>query len=106
VVRSAESAIEAMRQGAYDYLLKPLDLQKLDHVISESLKVARVMRERVAFSPEVETPPEREIASLPNKAGNRPAAFGSRLCPSCCAGSHPAGRTGGEGLCSRCFSLP
>ena len=27
VVRSADSAIEAMRQGAYDYLLKPLDLQ-------------------------------------------------------------------------------
>jgi two-component system nitrogen regulation response regulator GlnG len=55
VVRSAESAIEAMRQGAYDYLLKPLDLQKLDHVISEVLKVAHVMRERVALSQEAGT---------------------------------------------------
>src|SRR5262249_25060978 len=27
--RSADAAIEAMRQGAYDYLLKPLDLQML-----------------------------------------------------------------------------
>src|SRR4051794_7752321 len=45
VVRSADSAIEAMRQGAYDYLLKPLDLQKLDHVLGEALKVARLMRE-------------------------------------------------------------
>jgi DNA-binding NtrC family response regulator len=45
VVRSADSAIEAMRQGAYDYLLKPLDLQKLDRVIGEALKVARLMRE-------------------------------------------------------------
>src|SRR5260370_12948147 len=43
VVRSAESAIEAMRQGAYDYLLKPLDLQKLDRVIGQALKVARLM---------------------------------------------------------------
>ena len=45
VVRSADSAIEAMGQGAYDYLLKPLDLQKLDRVLSEALKVARLMRE-------------------------------------------------------------
>ena len=37
VVRSADAAIEAMRQGAYDYLLKPLDLQKLDRVIGEAL---------------------------------------------------------------------
>ena len=45
VVRSADAAIEAMRQGAYDYLLKPLDLQKLDRVLGEALKVARLMRE-------------------------------------------------------------
>src|SRR3954463_4256945 len=45
VVRSADSAIEAMRQGAYDYLLKPLDLQELDRVLGEALKVARLMRE-------------------------------------------------------------
>src|SRR2546429_5775645 len=43
-VRSAESAIEAMRQGAYDYLLKPLDLQELDRVIGEALKMPRLMR--------------------------------------------------------------
>ena len=45
MVRSADSAIEAMRHGAYDYLLKPLDLQKLDRVLGEALKVARLMRE-------------------------------------------------------------
>src|SRR5436190_807084 len=55
VVRSADSAIEAMRQGAYDYLLKPLDLQKLDRVIGEALKVARLMREPAVI---VGTPPE------------------------------------------------
>src|SRR6516225_3956393 len=58
VVRSADSAIEATRQGAYDYLLKPLDPQKLDRVITEALKVARVMRERVALSQAVRTPPD------------------------------------------------
>ena len=45
VVRSADAAIEAMRQGAYDYLLKPLDLQKLDRVLSEALKVARLFED-------------------------------------------------------------
>src|SRR3954465_14226048 len=55
VVRSADSAIEAMRQGAYDYLLKPLDLQKLDRVIGEALKVPRLMREPAVV---VGTPPD------------------------------------------------
>src|SRR5713226_5560642 len=58
VVRSADSAIEAMRQGAYDYLLKPLDLQKLDRVIGEALKVARLMREPAVVA---ETPPDDDV---------------------------------------------
>ena len=58
VVRSADSAIEAMRHGAYDYLLKPIDLQKLDRVISEALKVARLMREPAVVA---ETPPDDEL---------------------------------------------
>src|SRR4051795_10309435 len=55
VVRSADSAIEAMRHGAYDYLLKPLDVQKLDRVIREALNVARLMREPAVVA---ETPPD------------------------------------------------
>jgi DNA-binding NtrC family response regulator len=47
--RSADSAIEAMRHGAYDYLLKPLDLQTLGRVIGEALKVARLMREPAGY---------------------------------------------------------
>jgi DNA-binding NtrC family response regulator len=57
VMRSADSAIEAMRQGAYDYLLKPLDLQKLDRVLGEALKVARLMREPALV---VRTPPDED----------------------------------------------
>ncbi|MGO9110320.1 MAG: sigma-54-dependent transcriptional regulator [Thermoguttaceae bacterium] len=56
--RSADSAIEAMRQGAYDYLLKPLDVQKLDRVIHEALKVARLMREPAVFA---ETPSDDDL---------------------------------------------
>ena len=59
VVRSADSAIEAMRHGAYDYLLKPIDLQKLDRVINEALKVARLMREPAKVA---EMPPDEDLA--------------------------------------------
>src|SRR5438477_1707960 len=55
VARSSDSAIEAMRHGAYDYLLKPIDLQKLDRVISEALKVSRLMREPAVVG---DTPPD------------------------------------------------
>jgi DNA-binding NtrC family response regulator len=69
VARSAESAIEAMRQGAYDYLLKPLDLQKLDRVLGEALKVARLMREPAMFvrtpSPDEDQPGEAIVGSCP-----------------------------------------
>src|SRR5947199_3086564 len=58
VARSADSAIEAMRHGAYDYLLKPIDLQKLDRVISEALNVSRLMREPAVVA---ETPPDEEL---------------------------------------------
>jgi two-component system nitrogen regulation response regulator GlnG len=68
VARSADPAIEAMKQGAYDYLLKPLDLQKLDRVIGEALKVARLMREPavVGESPlDDDQPGEAIIGSCP-----------------------------------------
>src|SRR5690348_11870034 len=58
VARSSDSAIEAMRHGAYDYLLKPIDLQKLDRVIREALKVSRLMREPAVVA---ETPPDEEL---------------------------------------------
>ena len=42
---SAETAIEAMRHGAYEYLFKPLDLERLEEVVTEALEVARWMRQ-------------------------------------------------------------
>src|SRR5882724_1288294 len=61
VARSSDSAIEAMRHGAYDYLLKPIDLQKLDRVINEALKVSRLMREPARIVEGAETPPDEEL---------------------------------------------
>ena len=40
-----DTAIEAMRQGAFEYLFKPLDLDRLEEVVTEALEVVRWMRE-------------------------------------------------------------
>ncbi len=45
LAKSADAAIEAMKQGAYDYLFKPLDLHQLRRVVGEALDVVRRMRE-------------------------------------------------------------
>jgi two-component system nitrogen regulation response regulator GlnG len=45
MTKGADAAIEAMKQGAYDYLFKPLDLNQLRRVVGEALEVVRRMRE-------------------------------------------------------------
>src|SRR6266849_10858879 len=45
IAKGADAAIEAMKQGAYDYLFKPLDPHELRRVVGEALEVARRMRE-------------------------------------------------------------
>jgi two-component system nitrogen regulation response regulator GlnG len=47
MAKSADAAIEAMKEGAYDYLFKPLDPHQLRRVVGEALEVARRMREPV-----------------------------------------------------------
>jgi DNA-binding NtrC family response regulator len=55
---STNTAIEAMRRGAFEYLFKPLDLDRLEEVVTEALEVVRLMREPTVVtetaSPEVE----------------------------------------------------
>jgi DNA-binding NtrC family response regulator len=41
---AADTAIEAMQQGAYDYLFKPLDPQQLRRVVGPALELARLAR--------------------------------------------------------------
>ncbi|MCS7090659.1 MAG: sigma-54 dependent transcriptional regulator [Verrucomicrobiota bacterium] len=48
---TTQTAIEAMKLGAYDYLLKPFDVPKLRAVIQQGLKAARDMRQTVALRP-------------------------------------------------------
>jgi nitrogen regulation protein NR(I) len=48
---TTQTAIEAMKLGAYDYVLKPLDVPKLKTLIDKALKHARDMRQVVSYQP-------------------------------------------------------
>jgi DNA-binding NtrC family response regulator len=54
---TAHHAIEAIKQGAFDYLVKPLDTEHLRRVVGEALELSRLSREPAVVA---ESPPEEE----------------------------------------------
>ena len=56
--KGADAAIEAMKQGAYDYLFKPLDPHQLRRVVGEAVEVARRMRQPAVVA---ETAPDPDV---------------------------------------------
>ena len=52
---TTQTAIEAMKLGAYDYVLKPLEVPRLKELIESALKAARDMREIVSYQPLLDT---------------------------------------------------
>jgi two-component system response regulator AtoC len=59
MTKTADTAIEAMRQGAYDYLFKPLEIDQLQRVLGGALEVSRRLHEPTSLvqssvEPEVE----------------------------------------------------
>src|SRR6059058_6299943 len=51
---TTQTAIEAMKLGAYDYLLKPFDVPKLKQLVAAGLKAARDMKQVVSYQPLLE----------------------------------------------------
>ncbi len=51
---TTQMAIEAMKVGAYDYLLKPFDVPRLKALVFAALKAARDMRQTVVVQPILE----------------------------------------------------
>src|SRR6266566_2486452 len=51
---TTQTAIEAMKLGAYDYLLKPFDVPKLKDIVFNALKAARDMKQVVSYQPLLE----------------------------------------------------
>ncbi|PYK65413.1 MAG: DNA-binding response regulator [Verrucomicrobia bacterium] len=52
---TTQTAIEAMKLGAYDYLLKPFDVPKLKQLVAAGLKAARDMKQVVSYQPLLES---------------------------------------------------
>ena len=52
---TTQTAIEAMKLGAYDYLLKPFDAVKIKEIINNALKAARDMKQVVSYQPLLES---------------------------------------------------
>ena len=52
---TTQMAIEAMKLGAYDYLLKPFDVPKLKEIVANALKAAHDMRQVVSYQPLLES---------------------------------------------------
>ena len=66
---TSQTSIEAMRLGAYDYLIKPLDLHELKKVINSALE-ARTLSNKI--EDEDEASGEREKYSMVNLVGSTP----------------------------------
>src|SRR5437016_12148177 len=52
---TTQTAIEAMKLGAYDYLLKPFDVPRLKEIVGNALKAARDMKQVVSYQPLLES---------------------------------------------------
>jgi two-component system nitrogen regulation response regulator GlnG len=52
---TAETAIEAMQRGAFDYLLKPWDLDELTGLVNNALEAGRLAHVRAVIEPESES---------------------------------------------------
>src|SRR6266700_3292567 len=48
---TTQTAIEAMKLGAYDYLLKPFDVPRLKQLVLDALKAARDMKQVFSYQP-------------------------------------------------------
>src|SRR4051794_33081490 len=51
---TTQTTIEAMKLGAYDYLLKPFEVPRLKEIVLKALKAARDMKQVVSYQPLLE----------------------------------------------------
>jgi two-component system nitrogen regulation response regulator GlnG len=63
-----ETAIEAMRRGAFEYLLKPVDFRRLREVVAKALEVSRLSRVPAVISEEelADSPADRIVGYAPS----------------------------------------
>jgi nitrogen regulation protein NR(I) len=57
---ATETAIEAMKRGAFEYLLKPVDFHQLREVVQRALELSRFRHVPAVFEGDLSTDPEAE----------------------------------------------
>ncbi|MBN1905338.1 MAG: sigma-54-dependent Fis family transcriptional regulator [Deltaproteobacteria bacterium] len=71
---NTDTAITAMKRGAYDYLSKPFERKELSRIVSEALELNRRMKERV-FLPDMVTTARQEASEKSLKMIGRSKAM-------------------------------
>ena len=64
---SVESAVSALKEGAFDYVNKPIDPDELSHVVRRALDQRRLRSENVALKAKLE-----ELSGVPRIVGESP----------------------------------
>ena len=67
---TSETAIEAMKRGAYDYLVKPLDADQLQQVVRQACEISRLMK-RPAIVDEGDRPSDKPDLLIGSSAAMR-----------------------------------
>ena len=65
---TAETAVEAMKEGAFDYIIKPVDFEKLKGLVSKAVEKARLVAENIYLRQQL-----RGKYKFDNIIGNSPA---------------------------------
>lgn len=65
---SAQTAVKAMKEGAFDYIVKPINLEELRIIIGKALEKSRLVSENVYLKKQL-----REKYEFANIIGNSPA---------------------------------
>ena len=77
---TVENAVEAMKQGAYDYLPKPIDMKRLRALVQKALEFQAVVAENNELRLRLQTrsEPSLLVGRKRSHARDRPARRGSR----------------------------
>lgn len=81
---SAESAVSAMKQGAFYYLVKPFRLDEVRKVVAEAAEKVRLKRENIALREQLEGTPARAAIITRDAAMARLLELARQVAPTDC----------------------
>src|SRR5205085_5755623 len=77
--QAVESAIEAMRAGAFDYIVKPFDLQHVEVAVRRALEHQRLLEAKRRYETYLERMVEQRTAELDRALASLGDAYRSTL---------------------------